>query len=274
MIFSSATPAKPTRQIGIRQRSLRRHCRLGRATELVFVLATGATLALGGGQAQAQDINWRGFTPAGPDTVNVDGFHGGSLFVAPGNWVEEVSPAGRDVIIDTDFAAAEINAGTTMVQLDSGDLEVRDTGQLTVTGPNGISITGGELLTLDGGTVTTTTYTQSGGTLSGTVSASGAKTLEGGTISGTLTGSGATTVQTGTTTVSTGSIVGDLTLASGTLQLGNDSAITGTITTNGSVIDYADGIDSAAPIVIASTTTQLQVLTGTATQSGVISEWF
>ena len=40
------TPSR--RQIGIRQRSLRGHCRLGRATELVFVLATGATLLIGG----------------------------------------------------------------------------------------------------------------------------------------------------------------------------------------------------------------------------------
>lgn len=41
------------RQIGIRQRSLARHCKLGRATELVFVLATGATLVIGGGAEAA-----------------------------------------------------------------------------------------------------------------------------------------------------------------------------------------------------------------------------
>ena len=44
-------------QTGIRQRSLRKHCRVGRATELVFVLATGMMLALGGA-AQAQDLEW------------------------------------------------------------------------------------------------------------------------------------------------------------------------------------------------------------------------
>lgn len=47
---STRTPAKQT---GLRQRSLRGTCRMGRATELVFVLATGAALMLGGA-AQAQ----------------------------------------------------------------------------------------------------------------------------------------------------------------------------------------------------------------------------
>ncbi|MBA2589629.1 MAG: autotransporter-associated beta strand repeat-containing protein [Alphaproteobacteria bacterium] len=38
------------------------------------------------------------------------------------------------------------------------------------------------------------------------------------------------------------------------------------------VIDYPNGSDNAAPIVLTDNTTQLQVLTGSATQSGVISE--
>lgn len=42
-------------QTGVRQRSLRKHCRIGRATELVFILATGATMVLGGA-AQADTI--------------------------------------------------------------------------------------------------------------------------------------------------------------------------------------------------------------------------
>ncbi|MCU0800359.1 MAG: hypothetical protein MUD11_01060, partial [Rhodobacteraceae bacterium] len=52
------TTRQIARQTGIRQRSLRRHCRLGRATELVFILATGATLILGSGAAMAQNLSW------------------------------------------------------------------------------------------------------------------------------------------------------------------------------------------------------------------------
>jgi len=68
---------------------------------------------------------------------------------------------------------------------------------------------------------------------------------------------------------------GGIDLASGTLRLENNLAAGGAgsvIRTTGSVIDYADGIDSATPIAVNSNTTQLQVLTGNATQSGVISE--
>lgn len=50
-----ATP--PARQIGIRQRSLRKHCRLGRATELVFITALGAAVTIGGGAA-AQSVTY------------------------------------------------------------------------------------------------------------------------------------------------------------------------------------------------------------------------
>ena len=57
MSSMSASAVAPAHQIGIRQRSLRRHCRLGRATELVFILATGLTLVLSGG-AEAQ--TWDG----------------------------------------------------------------------------------------------------------------------------------------------------------------------------------------------------------------------
>ncbi|WP_376804025.1 autotransporter-associated beta strand repeat-containing protein, partial [Candidatus Raskinella chloraquaticus] len=78
---------------------------------------------------------------------------------------------------------------------------------------------------------------------------------------GTLTLSGANTYSGGTT------------VAGGTLSLQNNSAAgTGAITTTGSVIDYANGVVIANPVVVNSNTTQLQVLTGTATQAGVISE--
>ncbi len=66
---------------------------------------------------------------------------------------------------------------------------------------------------------------------------------------------------------------GGFTVAQGTLSLQASLASTfGSIRTTGSVIDYADGVTSAAPIIIDSDATRLQVLSGTATQSGVISE--
>lgn len=66
---------------------------------------------------------------------------------------------------------------------------------------------------------------------------------------------------------------GGMTLQQGTLSLkANLAASFGTIMTTGSVIDYAAGINNAAPIQLASNSTQLQVLVGTATQSGIISQ--
>lgn len=69
------------------------------------------------------------------------------------------------------------------------------------------------------------------------------------------------------------SFAGGINLMQGTLRLASDGAAgTGPITTFGSIIDYAAGVTNAAPVVINSATTQFQVTTGTATQSGVISE--
>ena len=103
----------------------------------------------------------------------------------------------------------------------------------------------------------------------------GANTL---TLTGTLGGSNSFT-KSGSGTLTFGSALdtsghsGGLTLSQGTLSLqASLAAGFGTITTTGSVIDYASGIDNAAAIDINSNTTQLQVSAGTATQSGVISE--
>ncbi len=66
---------------------------------------------------------------------------------------------------------------------------------------------------------------------------------------------------------------GGITLQGGTLSIGATGAAgAGTITTTGSVIDYADTVVNAAPININSNTTQLQQIGGTAEQSGAISE--
>jgi autotransporter-associated beta strand protein len=99
------------------------------------------------------------------------------------------------------------------------------------------------------------------------------------TTGGTVTLSGANTY-TGTTTVSdgtlevTGSIAGDVTVdGDGRLRIGNSGAIGGTITTTGSTVSYADGVNEASPLVISSADTDLEVLgADAAEQSGAISE--
>jgi len=98
------------------------------------------------------------------------------------------------------------------------------------------------------------------------------------TLAGSLTGVDTFTkrgsgVLTLASSLNTTGYTGGLTLAEGTLSLqaGLASGF-GTIRTTGSVINYAGGITNAAPIAIDSNTTQLQVLTGSATQSGFISE--
>jgi autotransporter-associated beta strand protein len=81
-------------------------------------------------------------------------------------------------------------------------------------------------------------------------------------------------VGTGTLTLSgVNTYTGGTTIAGGTLRVENNSALgSGAVTTTGSVLDYANGINLANPIIINSNTTQLQVLSGSATQSGLISE--
>ena len=94
-----------SRQSGLRQRSLRR-CRMGRATELVFVLATGAALTLAmGGQAVAQargttvtytadsDINRSGV----PLTLIVP--NAGDTFTQSGRVTAQVGRPGESAII-------------------------------------------------------------------------------------------------------------------------------------------------------------------------------
>jgi fibronectin-binding autotransporter adhesin len=95
------------------------------------------------------------------------------------------------------------------------------------------------------------------------------------TISGNVT-QGSATVEAGTLALSgSNSFTNGITVAGGTLSLRSANAAggaTGLIRTTGSVIDYADGLTMATPIELNSNTTQLQVLAGSATQSGVISE--
>ncbi|WP_225421126.1 autotransporter-associated beta strand repeat-containing protein [Sphingomonas parva] len=111
----------------------------------------------------------------------------------------------------------------------------------------------------------------------GTLIIDGTAPIRSGDFAGTITGTGGVTKLGGDALILSGSnsFTGGLVIAGGTVSLGSDLAAGGSgsfIRTTGSVIDYADGVDNATPIEIASDTTQLQVLTGSATQSGVISE--
>uniref|UniRef100_UPI00351747A2 beta strand repeat-containing protein n=1 Tax=Sagittula sp. TaxID=2038081 RepID=UPI00351747A2 len=76
-------------QVGIRQRSLRHRCRLGRATELVFVLASGATLLIGG-QANADDLIWTGAESNFWDEVGDE------------NWINTTTGSIPDFFVDGD----------------------------------------------------------------------------------------------------------------------------------------------------------------------------
>ena len=133
-----------------------------------------------------------------------------------------------------------------------------------------------------GATLNLASFNQTIGSLAGAGSvALGSATLTSGTdntsttFSGTISGTGGLTkIGSGTLTLSgANSYSGGTTLAAGTLSLANNQALgSGPLTTTGSVVDYANGVTIANPIVLNSNTTQLQVATGTATQAGVISE--
>ena len=95
------------------------------------------------------------------------------------------------------------------------------------------------------------------------------------TLSGVISGTGTLTkIGAGTLSLTNANTYsGGTTLAPGTLRLENNQALgSGALTTTGSVVDYANGVTIANPIVVNSNTTQLSVTTGSATQAGVISE--
>jgi autotransporter-associated beta strand protein len=95
-------------------------------------------------------------------------------------------------------------------------------------------------------------------------------------FSGVIAGSGGKLVKTGSgllTLSGNNTFTGGIDLMQGGIRLASNTAAgTGPITTFGSVIDYADGVSISSPIVINSNTTQFQVLTGSATQAGAISQ--
>lgn len=174
-------------QAGIRQRSLIGRCRLGRATELVFVLATGTVLVTGG-PALAQ--TWDG--EAGTDWATAE------------NW----DPDGAPDVGDTVLIAGAGGANQPVVTTDQtvAQTNVSD-GTLTVTAilTSPVTVTDTGNLTVD-----------SGGQIIGPVDFGGATGLNNGTLTGSLTVSGGGFSNAGVVTLAT-------TLSGGTLSLGDGS---------------------------------------------------
>jgi len=89
-----------------------------------------------------------------------------------------------------------------------------------------------------------------------------------------ITGAGTVRLRAGRTILSgDNTYTGSTLLEGGILTLASNTALgASTLRTSGSVIDYADGVTIANPVVIGSNTTEFQVLEGSAAQAGVISE--
>jgi fibronectin-binding autotransporter adhesin len=152
------------RQVGIRQRSLGPRCRMGRATQLVFVLVTGVTLALSG-RAEAQ--TWDGETSTD--------------WTVATNWDPDALP------IVTDTATID-GSGATNPAILAGDAVTVDAvtvsgGTLTVSG----ALTAGSVTISGTGTVRVEDGIAPNGVLTGTVGVeSGGKLSVAGLIDGTV----------------------------------------------------------------------------------------
>ncbi len=205
----SAAPISSAKQTGIRQRSLRKHCRLGRATELVFITALGTAVMIGGGAA-AQSVTY------------TDGL----------NRTDPVDTTGGIVLT--------VNAGESATQSGvvsgAGTVDKQGMGTLTLSGAN--TYTG--VTKINAGILRATHNAALGTTAGGTVVASGASlefsggitTSENITLSGTGVGGGGALRNISGNNVLSGAI----TLTGDTLLNNNTgSFITGGLDLNGSI---------------------------------------
>lgn len=219
------------RQVGIRQRSLARRCRMGRVTELVFILTSGAVLSLGsaveaqtwdGGGADAfwnTGANWNAnAVPANGGVVIIDGAGGG-------NANPNVNAATNNV------ASTAISGGTVTVGsiLNSGTVTVSTGGTLTINAGGevrGSSTPTDTALTVSGGTLT------NNGTITGTLAVSSGTATNAGVVTGAITVSG------GTLDLNAGSNIDDteaLTVNGGTLNVNLVESV-GTLSGTGGTI--------------------------------------
>ena len=261
------TSLRPTViQTGIRQKSLTKHCRLGRATNLVFVLATGVTLNIAvGSDAFAQDRSWTGGT-ANWNTVDNNWDAGGGPNTAP--WADgnaatfgtandaatvdsgPVSATGITITADGVSLSSATAADTLTV---TGSIDVQNaaesatfsagtTGAITTNGAGTLSFTGTGATGISNTGAGTLNFNT---TATANASNSGAGTLNiNGALTGTLTQSG-----TGTTNVGTGGSVSLTSSVSDGEIAVTGGALTGETTiTGGATLDIDSG--SVGTVVI------------------------
>jgi len=172
----------------------------------------------------------------------------------------------------TILTAANAYAGATAVN--AGTLQA---GAINTFAPNSaFTVAAGATLNLNNFNQTIGSLAGGGNVMLGsaTLTAGGNNTST--TFSGSISGTGGL-LKTGTgvlTLSGANTFSGGTTLAQGTLSLAHNQALgTGALTTTGSVVDYASGVNIANLIVLNSNGTQLQVQSaGAAIQSGIISE--
>ena len=237
-----------TRQIGIRQLSLSGRCRLGRATELVFVLATGAVLTIG---SQAQGQTWDGGganaswgTAENWDTDSVPNVWG--IFTIDG------AGGSKQPVVDTNQSATftQVLAGTLTVNATlTSPVTVAGTGVLTInTGHQVIGIVsanGPNAVVNNNGTVTGVLQL-SNGTVNNAGAVAGGTSLYGGTLNlnagSNLSDTQALTINVGTVNVNVTDTVGSLSLQGGTVTG------LGTLTVNGAMAMSGGNIASGATV--------------------------
>jgi fibronectin-binding autotransporter adhesin len=245
-----------TRTVGIRQRSLCGHCKLGRATELVFVLATGALLVLGG-EGVAQTLQWDVGTDDGPTVIT-----GGV-----GNWT--AGGTGWNNGADTNVTFTS-NANAVFGGPDGYQVSVSDIGgavevnNITVSASN-ISIIGPDALTISG----TVTIDNNENTATLEAPVTGALTIGGVGILNLGGGTGGAVTQgtTGLVTVTGGTYNGDWTQnVNGGTIIGGATTITGDMTLN----DGTGQVNAALTLNGGAGTVNLGAGVDTFTQSATI----
>ncbi len=228
-----------TRQIGIRQRSLRRHCKMGRATELVFIFATGATLALSGG-AGAQAV-WDGTTDTNfTDATNYEGD------TDPSNdaFILDDGATGNDPILALGDAIT-VTSGAVSAGILTIDGDLTATNGTTVSGFGSVINTGNliGLVTNTGSGALTNTGTINGNILNIGIGAFNNIAGNSGNVTNAATGSG----NAGT--------IGSLNNTDGTF--GNSGAVTGDTAVEGGVVTLNGGsnLGDASAVTVSQTGT-------------------
>lgn len=245
-----AAPISSAKQTGIRQRSLRKHCRLGRATELVLITALGTAVMIGGGAA-AQDFTYAdGQDNSGTLSTDVTGVS--NLTVNGTNSATQsgvISGSGTAIKQGTGtltLSGANTYSGVTVVL--GGTLDITgsiatplihvNTGTRLIVDGNAISDTA--TVSVNGGTLQLTgneTVGRLGGGATGTVDL-GANTLTltspDSTFSGTIGSTGGLTITGGNhSLVGTNNFTGAINISGGRGNFNGTSSTTVNVSLNG-----------------------------------------